>query len=408
MNSNHDEEMKFHLPVDEPDSDDNHLTHYNCWQAGDYLDAWEKVSDRALKYIRWYNESDLWFDNRLYGITHTALGLALRVFDIDISRGWVNSSIAYCNHQWNRLLSKYNNALTRVIMTRVRARGRRNVTQLFDLGFSDESMCSVIKQAITLVFDAQYPDATSQREIARIAAHPDRDNIYCAGAHACFSIADNDTNVCWLSGTVYDDYLCHFFRTALFHALAFFKYDMNDQKYYVSENMQLDQFKSGRKYCRKVVLAFSIESHSPDRQDSSDEEPEPDDDAKRDDDQEDEHEVNADEVEEEYEHGEEDRTFRITYNSDSTITTYRPPQFTRINQVVNEEIVIAESDQMEGLVDVLIPLLDLVQLGRISRLVTQRIRELTGQQHTVQPAVTEPSNFFNTTSFSSGSEGEEE
>jgi hypothetical protein len=118
--------------------------------------------------------------------------------------------------------------------------------------------------------------------------------------------------------------------------------------------------------------------------------------------------VNVDEVDEEYEYGEDDRTFTITFDADGTTTTYRPLEFTCITQVVDEGRVVAKRDQMEGLVEVLIPLLDLVQLGRIAQLVSHQIRELTGQQHTVQPAVTKPSSFFNTVSFSSGSEGEEE
>ena len=86
---------------------------------------------------------------------------------------------------------------------------------------------------------------------------------------------------------------------------------------------------------------------------------------------------------------------------------------------------LAERDQIELLVEILILQLDQVQLGRTAQRVSQQIREVTGQQHNVQTAVMEPSGeaqveevanvvrprprpFFNTTSFSSCSEGEDE
>jgi hypothetical protein len=99
--------------------------------------------------------------------------------------------------------------------------------------------------------------------------------------------------------------------------------------------------------------------------------------------------------------------YTITHNADGTTTTYRPLQYTRITSIVDEGRVLAERDQIEVVVEILIQQLDQVQLGRIAQRVSHQIRELTGQQQTVQPAVTE-SNFFNTRSFSSGSEGEEE
>ena len=121
--SNINEEKKFNLPVDEKESEFNFLTHTNHWYGG-YLRAWSRVSERADRYARARNLGDDWFPRRLVGSTHRALGLALRVFDINTNRGWVNGSIEYRNHQWNRLLNKYNNALARVILTLVLARGR--------------------------------------------------------------------------------------------------------------------------------------------------------------------------------------------------------------------------------------------------------------------------------------------
>jgi hypothetical protein len=153
---------------------------------------------------------------------------------------------------------------------------------MFENGFSAESMCLVIKEALTLLFDAQVPDASTPAEILATLRHNDRDDIHCGGAHACFSIAGNDSNVCWKPRTVYDDYLCHFFRTALYHALAFLKYYMPHQRYRISENLVMEEAKVGDLHYNKVVLSFAIEDHSEDHENSSDsEEDEPDPEAKR-------------------------------------------------------------------------------------------------------------------------------
>ncbi len=137
--SNHNEEKKFHLPVDEKESSLNFLTHSNYWYGG-YLSAWNRVSDRALRYAHEKEVGDEWFSRRLLGRTHRALGLALRVFDINTNRGWVNGSVEYRNHQWNRLLNKYNNALVRVILTLMVARGRITIEEMFERGFSADNM----------------------------------------------------------------------------------------------------------------------------------------------------------------------------------------------------------------------------------------------------------------------------
>ncbi len=420
--STYNEEKKFYLPVDEKESSLNFLAHSPLTNS---LSAWNEVSDRALRYAHEGGVNDEWFSRRLSGETHNALGLTLRVFDINIRRGWVNSSDDYRDHQWNRLLRKYNNALVRVILSLAIARGRGTIDELFYRGFSADSMCAVIKDALTLLFDAQVPDATTPAEMRAALRHPDRDNIYCGGAHACFSIAGDDTNVCWRSRTHYHDYLCHFFRTALYYALAFFRHYMTHQKYYVSENMEMKEFKVGEHYCCKVIIAFSIDVHPEDRKDSSDDE-ESESDHERHRErllatgipfavceikeelrmQHEEEEVEHEEEEVEYEH--DDNTFTITYDAEGTITTHHPLQFNRITQSVVEGRYVAESDQIEGLVEIMVRLLSLEQLGRTAQCVTLRIRHLTGQQHTVQPAVAENFNFFSTTSFSSDSEREEE
>ncbi len=64
------------------------------------------------------------------------------------------------------------------------ARGRRTIEEMFERGFSADNMCSVIKDALTLLFDAHVPDATTPAEVLVALRHPNRDNIYCGGAHA--------------------------------------------------------------------------------------------------------------------------------------------------------------------------------------------------------------------------------
>ena len=83
----------------------------------------------------------------------------------------------------------------------------------------------------------------------------------------------------------------------------------------------------------------------------------------------------------------------------------RPEGFTRITQITERGRDLTESEQLEELVLHVVPFLDLNQMERLASGVARHVSELREQavvraQHN--------SNFFNTTSFSSGSEGEEE
>jgi hypothetical protein len=278
------EEKKLYLPIEEKDSEHNYLTRSVYGETDAYEYAWKEVSNRAFRYALHNVVNDEWFSNELDGDVHDSLGIALRIFHINTSRGWVSSYISLCNLHWNGLLNKYNNALVRVMKSYSVARGRESIQNLFVRGFSADSMCSVIKEALTYVFDARRPDASTPAEILATLEHDDRDDIYCGGAHACFSIADNDTNVCWKPRSLYDDYLCHFFRTALHHALAFLKHYMPYQKYYVSENMVMEEVKNADLHYNKVMIAFGIEAHPAGHNESSDEDDdsEPETEAKRD------------------------------------------------------------------------------------------------------------------------------
>ena len=392
--SNNLEEKKFYLPIEEKDSAHNYLTKSDYWWTGAYVNAWKKVSDRTFRYALNNAVNDGWFSTRLSGDIHDSLGIALRIFPINTSRGWVSSCTSFRNLHWNGLLNKYNNALVRVMLSYSVARRRNSIQDLFERGFSAESMCSVIKEALTYLFDAQIPDAITPAEVRATLRHNDRDDIYCGGAHACFSIAGNDTNVCWKPLTLYDDYLCHFFRTALHHALAFLKHYMPHQKYYVSENIVMEEVKIADLHYNKVVLAFGIEVHPADHEESSDEDEdsEPDPEAKRD-------------------------------NVGSSIDC----------KITDTAIEVSSDEQLEALVQNVMPLLTLSQLEVLAasamshinelreRAVARELRERAAARERAEMSVrrrsprkrrladisTEPFRFSTSLNFSSDSEGDE-
>ena len=138
--SNNLEEKKFYLPIEEKDSEYNYLTRsvYEGTDAYEY--AWKEVSNRAFRYALYNAVNDEWFSNELKGDVHDSLGIALRIFHINISRGWVTSYTSLRNFHWNGLLNKYNNALVRVMLSYSVARGRTSIQDLFARGFSADSM----------------------------------------------------------------------------------------------------------------------------------------------------------------------------------------------------------------------------------------------------------------------------
>ena len=91
---------------------------------------------------------------------------------------------------------------------------------------------------------------------------------------------------------------------------------------------------------------------------------------------------------------------------------YRPEAFTRITQTMESGRVQTEEEQMEKLAKLFVPLLDIEHLERLQYSVTAQIQHLRSQQPAavipaVIPAVVRRPFRFST-SFSSGSEGEEE
>ena len=345
-----------------------------------------------------------WFDviDLTDNAEHVRLGLALRW--IELNSVGANERDRYHFHEWNNLMNNTINTFTMFLMQYAVNTHHRSIKSLLAAPCS-VMMHGVIKLTLERLFDARNPDALSYERIDILLNDHRRDSLWFSMSHACFSVGSaitRFTNACWGIGTVYDTHLCHYFRTVLFLLLAIVKHITGVQNYCVHRNLELTT--TGTLTIvefRVVEFDFTIRRLET-REDSSD------DDVKEEVEEEEEEEEEEDEVVH-YNHDGDDDVYTITHNADGTITTYFPPQFTLITSYVAEGMVLAERDHIELLVEILIQRLDQDQLGRTAQRVSQQIREVTGQQHNVQPAVTEPSRFFNPTdSFSSCSEGEDE
>ena len=173
--------------------------------------------------------------------------------------------------QFNKLLTRLDNVLSNELQRRAVVGRRRNASDLLRKGFSAEKICEVIKHVLETTFGACYPEVMDINSVDQALSNDDRNDIANI-AQTCFTIAGDDTNVCWVVDGYYDCYLGHLFRTVLFHELSFLKQYTNKQKYFVSENLLMSTETSlkGAKY-RRVNLVFAIDSHSKNRADSSDE-----------------------------------------------------------------------------------------------------------------------------------------
>jgi hypothetical protein len=313
-------------------------------------------------------------------------------------------------------------------------------------------MCATIKRALIRVFDAYVPDALTQDEIVEQLGKPCRDHIDCSGSLSCFSVAGVDVNACWVEDTQYDAYNCHFFRAALFHALAFYKYYTGKQSFYVEDNLKLTDTmimetysgheRGGIEY-RKVVFDFAISSHPGNRSEETDDEHEGE--VKYDyDDVEVEHEVEHEDEEEgeEYLHPESETTLEVILHADGSETITNPEWINRITQSVEAEGTLTKLEQIRRMIAALNVLeqttvqeqqareeratlrflqhqegIDFANAEReADRLEAEQEAELRlAEFRAADPpavAVVEEedgvSNFFFATSFSSDSEGEEE
>ena len=371
--------------------------------AVEFTRVWEQLTKTGLRYALNACVDTTWFDviDLTDNAEHEWLGLALRW--IDPNSVGANMRDRYHYNEWNNLLNNTINTFTMFLMQYAVDNHHRSITSLLAAPCS-VMMHGIIKLTLERLFDARNPDAYNYERIDILLNDRRRDSLAFSMSHACFSVGRSIckfTNACWGIGTEYDTPLCHYFRTVLFLLLAIVKQITGVQNYCVQRNLLLTTTPTLTDVEFRIVEFDFILSRFETRDDSSD------DDVKEE--EEDEEEEEEEEEEVHYNQDGDDDVYTITHNADGTITTYFPPQFTLITSYVAEGMVLAERDHIELLVDILIQRLDQDQLGRTAQRVSQQIREVTGQQHNVQPAVTDPCRFFNPNgSFSSGSEGEEE
>ena len=272
--SNHYDDHKLVLSSDEDDEDWNPLS-LACSDCYMRAAMYSKITQRAECYAYRFNpfNPDAWFGDRADYLfdadLHERLGLALGT--IDLNRPYDFDTERYCDAQFNKLLTRLDNVLSNELQRRAVVGRRRNASDLLRKGFSAEKICEVIKHVLETTFGACYPEVMDINSVDQALSNDDRNDIANI-AQTCFTIAGDDTNVCWVVDGYYDCYLGHLFRTVLFHELSFLKQYTNKQKYFVSENLLMSTETSlkGAKY-RRVNLVFAIDSHSKNRADSSDE-----------------------------------------------------------------------------------------------------------------------------------------
>ena len=368
---------------------------------------------------------DRWFDCDFTESDHRLLGIALRF--VDMNRTWANISNKYRNNEFNRFMIMSNNTFSAQLSLQVLRLRRGDVTSVSDLlALRNVQMLSrVIMKTLEKLFDTDHADSTFN-DIEVPLSDPCRNTLESSMAHACFTYADNVPNICWLEGSEYDVHIAHYLRAVLFHFLSIVQHILGHQPYRVHENLIMVNASSPE--CntpyREVELIFSLELHLPSHLNEGS-----DDDVKRehvvenvwndgesdvdDQDRDPEPEVSVEEEPEpEVSSDEEEHTFSVILGADGTTTTYRPEAFTRITQTMESGRVQTEEEQMEKLAKLFVPLLDIEHLERLQYSVTAQIQHLRSQQPAavvpvVIPAVVRRPFRFNTT-FSSGSEGEEE
>ena len=362
----------------------------------EFIKVWNWLTKTGERYAANAYVDRNWFDviELIDNADHERLGVALRWLDID-SVG-ANARDRYRSQEWNNLMNNSINTFTMFLAQHAANTRKRNIKHLL------EAPCSVmihdiIKLTLERLFDAQIPDAHNYESVDILLDDERRDSLWFSMSHACFSVGSamtRFTNACWGIGTQYDTHLCHYFRTVLFLFLAIVKHITGVQNYFVQSNLELTTTDTLTNVEFRVVEFDFIIRRWDEREDSSDDEM-----------KEEREEEEIVEEEEDYESSDDDTTFTITLAADGTTMMDRPEGFTRITQITERGRDLTESEQLEELVLHVVPFLDLNQMERLASGVARHVSELREQavvraQHN--------SNFFNTTSFSSGSEGEEE
>lgn len=374
-----------------PDLNDERYSPLYGLSDPEYTNVCRVITARAARYADQLFVDDSWFEHDFTESDHETLGIALRFVDMNIA--WANPRNRFRNHEWNNFLVMVNNTFSTQLQQYALNTRRSTIRKLLEIPDA-RMMHTVIKNTLDKLFDTAYPDANDYEQVDDELKDLCRDQLASSMSHACFTVAGNITNVCWVPASEYDVQISHFFRTVLFHFLAIVKLIIGVQNYYVSSNLMMITHTS---LCnvsyRQVDLEFSIALHDEYHVDSSDDEMK---DEFVEEDRDEDREVSSEENDE--------STFTITHGADGTTTMHQPEVFTRITQSVERGRILSEREQMEELVRLVLPSLDLEQLESILAHLARHVLEL--REHAAM--MTQRDNhFFSTTTFSSDSEDDE-
>ena len=298
------------------------------------------IARRTARYARKLDVTDTWLHHNFYDAVHQRLGLGLDHIDMNVEM--VNYEDMYRSREWNNAIVKLNNTLSYVLNERKKDLKKSTVKRMLTRNFPVDEVRGIIKETLEIMFDAEDPEVLDDWQRDTALEQVERDDIQSSMSIACFSVDDyKDTNACFLRESQYEVYLCHFFRTVVFHCLSFMKqFTGNNQWWEVSENLKLevDLTPKGKDYW-KVNFDFVIVRKVDNDGDSSDE----------DSDEEDDDSVSL----HDYRSRAEENTFQMSLHADRSVGMYQPLSFTRIVQTVDEGVVISELEQMIRMRDTL-------------------------------------------------------
>ena len=442
--SNHDEEKKSYPKTisDEGIHPRNKLSlARSCPQARKVM--CDKITDRAEKYMIQKRVGNNWFGMDVHNeFDHVRHGLALRYIDMDVT--WVNEKYRSRNQRWNYLMNSLFDTTAFCLYARGVSVADATDDEVSQIGVN--KMNAVISIIFKLMFDTRYADVTKNKSLDDVLGQTQRRGIGLGIPHATFSLGGTVSNVCWRAGledTEYDYMLMHFFRGALFLILSFMKlYTTGKQRFYVKRNFVLQtHVSSAGVVYRRVDIRHIVGLHVNDRANSSDEG----EDAKH------KEEVvgtvpnvkpsvlnsnlgsdvsnsgNCDNqvLLHDYRSRSADKTFQVFVHADRSVGMYQPNTFNNIAQRVDEGVQIAELDQMIIMWNTLG---GIIQARQQIQRDQQRFVQGDGPSNDMMPkrarihSVNCPKcvvakrkrkelqaseGFFNTTPFSSSSEGEE-
>ena len=241
---NHHEE-KLVITSDEDDDDDNPLSMFWGEDLSMRKPAYDHICDRSDGYIDHYRSGDpddwfgwMPFDDEL----HERLGIALRPLELELKWEPVYNNELHVYHcaQFNKFLARIDNVLSRHLKNLATAAHKRDAAVMLQGAFSDVKVCDLLKYVLEEMFCTRVVDESKLDLCLDDPARYSNANMLLT----CFTIAGDDTNACWVIESPYDCFLCHIFRTVLFHLLSFMKQFMRKQKYYVNDNLELQNIQS--------------------------------------------------------------------------------------------------------------------------------------------------------------------